>query len=183
MIVKWSLLNYFWSTCSNSQLSFYKVMPYNFLPPQASQSEENDHLLKGGVVLGYWLWRPISGSYVAREPKPRDSVRKATTMRPLLRNVLLRQPWERTPPSVGAFYVLNLLFLQTFYRNARNFHLWRKSCKLEQKPKVLGKDVCNYRAWKCFLFKVNYTKLQNYLRRSMNWKQMFAEWIMCEVGL
>ena len=95
-------------------------MPHNLLPPQASQLEENDHLLKGGMVLGYWRWRPISGSYVAREPKPRDSVRKATTMRPLLRKVLLREPRERIPLSVGAFYVLNLFFrrlafLQTSY--------------------------------------------------------------------
>ena len=73
-----------------------------------------------GWFLGIGGGGPSGGSYVAPEPKPRDSVRKATTMRPLLRNVLLREPRERIPPSVGAFYVLNLFFrrlafLQTFY--------------------------------------------------------------------
>ena len=100
-------------------------MPHNSLPPKASQFEENDHLLKGGMVLGYWRWRAISGSYVAPDPKPRGSVRKATTMRPLLRNVLLRNPgreyhhlWELS--MFWTCFSVDLLFcklsiLQTFY--------------------------------------------------------------------
>ena len=72
-------------------------MPHNFLPPKASQFEENDHLLKGGMVLGYWRWRAISGSYVAPEPKTRDSVRKATTTRRAATKCLAaRTPGENT---------------------------------------------------------------------------------------